>query len=319
MPAKSHRLRGYLMIAGATLLWAVSANIGRALFTGRLLAADQLAHPIAAMPLAQVRATISGLVLGGLLASRRGWRPLLLPPRDAVQCLILGVIGLAASNFLYYFAMQTTNVASAIIVQYTAPAWVLLWVSFRHRHWPSPAKAGAVALAIFGCALVVGAIGGGGLRGTPMGLFAVLLSSFSFAYYSIAGHDLLRRYDRWLVVLYAFLGAALLWAIVHPPWLLAAQGYSHAQWIFLVLFALGSSLSPFALFFLGLRYVDATSAVVTCCLEPVLSILLAASLLGESLGAIQVFGVVVVLSAIVLVQWPERAQPAEELAVEPID
>ncbi len=319
MPAKTHRLRGYLMIASATLLWAISANVGRAMFTGKLLVADQLAHPIAALPLAQVRATVSFLVLGALLMWRRGPRPLILPPADAARCLILGALGLAASNFLYYYAMQTTSVASAIIVQYTAPAWVLIYVATQRRERPSWTKGGAVLLAILGCALVVGAIGGSGLHGTPLGLFAVLLASFSFAFYSVFGHDLLLRYDRWLVVLYAFLGAALLWAIVHPPWLLFMQGYTQRQWIFLVLFALGSSLSPFALYFLGLQYVDATSAIVTCCLEPVLSILIAASLLGESLVAIQVLGVAVVLAAILLVQMPERMNPPEDLALEPID
>jgi len=311
LPRNHAPLRGYLMIAGATLLWAISANVGRALFTGRLLASDQLAHPISALQLSQVRASVSTLVLGSLLLWRRGLRPLILSRGDTIRCLILGAAGLAGSNFLYYYAMQTTSVASAIIVQYTAPAWVLLWVSFAHRQWPSLPKVGGVLLAILGCALVVGVIGGGGLHGTTLGLLAVLLASFSFAFYSVFGHDLLRRFpegDRWLVVFYAFMGAALLWAFVNPPWRLFAQGYSGRQWVFLVLFALGSSLGPFALYFLGLQYVDATSAIVTCTLEPVMSILLAAALLGESLGAMQVAGVAVVLSAILLVQLQGRTE-----------
>ena len=39
--------------------------------------------------------------------------------------------GVAASNYFYYLAIQRTNVATAIIVQYTAPVWVLVYMAAR--------------------------------------------------------------------------------------------------------------------------------------------------------------------------------------------
>ena len=42
------------------------------------------------------------------------------------QCVLVGVLGIAASNYTYYFAIQQTTVATAIILQYTAPVFVLL-------------------------------------------------------------------------------------------------------------------------------------------------------------------------------------------------
>jgi len=50
-----------------------------------------------------------------------------LPRRDFRQAIVIGVLGVAASNYFYYLAIQRTNVATAIIVQYTAPIWVLLY------------------------------------------------------------------------------------------------------------------------------------------------------------------------------------------------
>jgi len=41
------------------------------------------------------------------------------------------VLGVAVSNYFYYVAIQKTNVATAIILQYTAPVWVLLYVVAR--------------------------------------------------------------------------------------------------------------------------------------------------------------------------------------------
>ena len=53
------------------------------------------------------------------------------PTPDLIQCLVLGMLGVAASNYFYYVAIQRTSVAIAIIVQYTAPVWVLLYVVAR--------------------------------------------------------------------------------------------------------------------------------------------------------------------------------------------
>jgi drug/metabolite transporter, DME family len=66
-------------------------------------------------------------------------------------------------------------------------------------------------------------------------------------------------------------------------------------------------LIPYLLYFMGLRHLDATSAIVTSCLEPVFAILLAATFVGESLHFLQVVGIGLVLCATVLIQRPERA------------
>ena len=58
------------MIASAALLWAVSASLGRALFTGKLPLAGQALHPIEPLILSQTRSTLSLLVLLPLLVGR---------------------------------------------------------------------------------------------------------------------------------------------------------------------------------------------------------------------------------------------------------
>jgi drug/metabolite transporter (DMT)-like permease len=65
-----------------------------------------------------------------------------------------------------------------------------------------------------------------------------------------------------------------------------------------------SVLGSFLLYFHGLQYLEPTRAIITSCLEPVFSILLAAVFLGEGLRPVQTLGIVLVLSAIVIVQLP---------------
>jgi drug/metabolite transporter (DMT)-like permease len=263
-------------------------------------------------------------VLLPLLVTSKGWQRIKLPARDLAYCFLLGTLGVAVSNYFYYVAIQRTSVATAIIVQYTAPVWVLFYVVARGQQKLSWQKVVAVALAVTGIALVIGIIGtkangGQSLRLDSYGIIAALLASFSFAFYNVSGHRILARYDRWRVLLWTLAAAAIFWLVVNPPWKVIAAHYAPAQWLFLFVFSMISVLGAFSLYFLGLQYLEPTRAIIASCLEPVFSIILAALLLGEVLHPIQTLGIIFVLAAIVIVQRPDRRVVGESVLVEPIE
>jgi drug/metabolite transporter (DMT)-like permease len=315
-------LRGYFFIAAATFLWGISAALGRAVFTGKFALAGEALHPIDPLILSQTRTSFSLLVLLPILVGRRGWQRIHLPRPDLIQCLILGMLGVAASNYFYYVAIQRTSVAIAIVLQYTAPVWVLLYVVARRQQKLSLQKVAAVAVAIAGIALTIGIVGSPStaLRLDTYGLIAAMLASFSFAFYNVGGHRILARYDRWRVLTWTLASAAVFWLIVNPPWKVAAARYTLAQWGFLFLFSMISVLGSFSLYFLGLQYLEPTRAIIASCLEPVFSILLAAALLGEGVRPVQTLGIVLVLSAIVIVQLPGRGAGEDKaVVIDPIE
>jgi len=315
----AHPLRGYLYIAGAALSWGVSATLGRAAFTGHLLPGGASLAAINPLIISQSRATLSLAVLLPILLARRGWTALKVPQQDLARLVVLGVLGVAASNYLYYVAIQRTNVATAIILQYTAPVWVLLYTVVRGAQRPSWRRNAAVALAVVGCALAVGLVGSGGFRMDPLGVIAALLAAFSFAFYNVGGHSLLARYDRWKVLLWVLVGTAAFWMVINPPWKVVAAQYGRAQWLFMAVFSLVSVLVPFSCYFAGLQHLEPTRAIVASCLEPVFSIVIAAAVLGELLRSLQTLGIALVLIAIVLIQLPDRAARSDELLVEPME
>jgi drug/metabolite transporter (DMT)-like permease len=322
--SRPHPLRGYFFIAAAAFLWGVSAALGRAVFTGKLPLSAATLRPIDPLILSQARTTFSLLVLLPVLVAAKGWQRIRMPARDLAYCTLLGTLGVAVSNYFYYVAIQRTNVATAIIVQYTAPVWVLLYVVIRGQQKLSPQKVIAVALAVVGIALVIGIVGarhndGRALRLDSYGLIAALLASFSFAFYNVAGHRILARHDRWRVLVWTLAPAAAFWMVVNPPWKIAAAHYAPAQWIFLFVFSMISVLGAFSLYFLGLQHLEPTRAIIASCLEPVFSILLAAILLGEVLRPIQTLGIVFVLAAIVIVQRPSRTAAEECVVVESME
>ena len=241
-----------------------------------------------------------------------------MPGRDLAKLLFLGVAGVAASNYFYYVAIQRTNVATAIILQYTAPVWVLVYMVLRRLERATLSRMLAVLLAITGIALVIGLFGQGSLRLDLLGILAALAAAFSFSYYNIGGHSLLVSYDRWIVLLYTTMSASLFWILVNPPNKITAAHYCATAFLFLFVFSMLSVLVPFTFYFAGLQHLAPTKAIIVSCLEPVFSILIAAFALNEVMHPLQGLGMLMVLSAILVVQRP-AAGDQTQAAVEPVD
>jgi drug/metabolite transporter (DMT)-like permease len=325
----SGTLWGYLCIAGATLCWGISATLGRAVFTGKLRVADQIIPVIPPQMLAQSRSSIAAIVLLCALLARGGPARLQMSKRDLLNAVILGVLGVAGSNYFYYYAVQQTTVATAIILQYLAPVFVLLYMVARGLQHATAQRVIGVTAAVLGSVLAIGAlqhatafpwlvISTSSLRFNLSGVVAALIAAVAFAFYNIFGRELLAHNDRWRVLTWALTGAGAFWLLLNPPWKIVGAHYSSLQWGFMGVFSISSILIPFSLYFLGLHYLDATRAIVTSCLEPVFSIAIAAIALGETVTGVQIAGIIVVLSATVVVQLPEKQQEPKVI-VEPIE
>jgi drug/metabolite transporter (DMT)-like permease len=302
-----HAIRGYLSIAAAAFCWGGAASLGRAVFTGRLFANSP---PLGPVIITQTRISFSFLILTPLVLWLGGRAALALGKKDVLRCFLLGIVGMSAANFFYYVSLAKTSVATAIILFYTAPVWVLLYLLARGQQRATVRRVSAVAAAVVGCGLAIGIGGPAHLRLNSVGLAAGLLGAVAFAYYNVYGRGVLTELERWRVLVYAFFGATLFWMVVNPPWAIAAAHYSAKQWGFMVMFSVISILLPFSFYFAGLQHLDATRAVVTSCLQPVFAILFAAAFIAESLHWLQAVGIAIVLAASVAIQLPEKGAEA---------
>ncbi len=307
----AHPLTGYLLIACAAFLWASSANLAKAAFAGGWVRG---LRPVDVLTLTQMRSTVSFVLLFPALLLLRGWKAIVLPRKAFLGCLILGAIGVAGSNFFYYYAISKTTVATAVVIQYMAPVYVLLIrVAMREENF-STSRVAAVVSAVAGCALVVGIGSGASFRGNLAGLAAAQAAGWAFTFSNLAGGRLSAKIDPLLVMLYSMLGAALLWLPIHPPTSWIAEHYDVRQWAFLLMFGVVSMLVPYTLFFMALQRLDATRVVVTSCLEPVFAAMLAWLLLHEALKPLQVGGVALVILATLLLQTGRKTtQPVAEV------
>src|SRR5712692_4421461 len=189
--------RGYVLIVGATLFWGLSAVLAKALFNRQI---DPLI-------LVQTRVTLSALTMLVFFALFRR-ELLVIRPRDLFRFTLLGVIGIAGSNFTYYFTIQQINVSTAILIQYTAPLMVLAYATVSKEEVLSTTKIIAGIASVAGCFLAVGGNKFSFAHISGIGMLSGVGSALFWAFTNVYLRRLLHRYSVWTVLIYSFLAAS---------------------------------------------------------------------------------------------------------------
>ena len=216
--------------------------------------------------------------------------------------MALGILGIGAAQFLYLFAISKINVAAAILLHYTGPVFVALYVVFVQRQ-----KIGIISiLSIFGtllgCYLVVGAYNLQLLTLNQAGIASGMLAAVAFAIYSVLSDYGMQKYSPWTVLLYGLLFASLMWNVLHPPFEAVFHRYSSVQWGWIFFIGICGTVLPFGLYFEGIKRIRPTHASITATLEPISAGVIASIFLGEVMLQLQIFGGIVVIISIILLQ-----------------
>ena len=289
---RSNALRGFILLMIAVLFWGSSAPIGKYLIVTRF---DTLI-------LAQTRTSLTFilLLLFFIWKNRSVFKIHL---KDVWKFGILGVVGISLTNYTYYFTAKESSVATAILVQYTAPVWIVLYSVFVIKEDKLDRITFlSLVLGLIGCYFAVTA---GSMQSINLKGWAIItgpVSAFTFAYQIVATKQLLKRYSVWTTLVYVFGFSAIFWLCINPPWAILAKNYTTNDWGIFWIFAIISILIPQTAFASGLKLLDASTVGIVSILEPVIAIIAAFLILGESLSAVQIFGAVLVVAAIGLLQ-----------------
>ena len=284
--------RGAFYIILAVIFWGSSASLAKYLFITRY---DPLI-------ITQTRSSLSFVLLAAyfLIANRAVFRVQL---RDLYKFALIGVFGIACTNFTYYFTVKESTVATAILIQNTAPVLVMIFaVAVSKEEEFNVIKTLSLLFALGGCYL---AVSGGRLKDIRLSGWALLTgpaSMLTYAFMLLASKWVLRDCPVWTMLVNALGFATLFWLVINPPWAIAAKGYTPEDWGIFWLFAIVSILIPYVFFINGLKLLEATTAGIITTLEPVVAIVVAYFALGETLTGIQILGAVAVVGAILLLQ-----------------
>lgn len=288
--SRADTVRGALLVALSASAFGAMAIFGRYAYAG---GTDVLG-------LLTLRFLIGGTVLAAC-AHRRGvvW------PRGRVLAGIvaMGALGYVGQSLCYFIALQHAQASLVALLLYLYPAFVTLLAALWLGERLTRVKAAALVLCLGGSALMVG-----GGHGDPLGIALALSAAVIYSLYIVAGARVTRDVDPLATTAIVCLSAAAVFccaSIVRtlagaPPHLPATT----AAWAALVAIALVSTVTAMLAFFAGLTRLGAARTSMLSTLEPVVTVLLAAILLGERLSFVQGCGGAAVLAAVL---WLVRA------------
>lgn len=295
---------GYIAYLCAAALFAINGtNLKALLDTG-----------ISAERLVQVRITGAFLILFVIVAISRP-RALRLRRAEIPWILAYGAVGVSLTQYLYFIALQVLPVGVALVLEFTAPFMVALWVRFAMHQRVNGRVWFGMIVAIPGLILIAQVWNGFSVN--ALGLLAAFGAAAALAIYYLVGEHLQARpepRDSMSLTMWAMAAAALFWAIAQPVWSFPWQdldgeglpfGKDGSAVPILVLVAwmivLGTVV-PFFLATTALRFISAAQVSTLGMVEPLIASVVAWIALGQVLNPWQILGGAIVLTGVYLAE-----------------
>jgi drug/metabolite transporter (DMT)-like permease len=260
-----------------------------------------------------IRVGLAALVVTpfGIHALRGRWALL---RRNARLIVVYGVSAVAGAQFCYFSAVSHMQVGPALLIEYTAPATVVVWLWLRHGQRPAAVTVVGAGLAALGLVLVLDILSGADLNvvGVVWALAAMVGAASYFLISADEGNGLppLTLAAGGLVVGTAALG--LLGAVGVLPMHAAAvattyAGRSFAWWMPLVVLGVVTAAISYTSGIAAGRRLGSRLASFVALLEVVAGVGFAWLLLHELPRTVQLLGGLLILAGVVAVKLGERA------------
>jgi len=224
--------------------------------------------------------------------------------------LFYGVFGYAMVQLGYFIGIaQGVPLSLVLIIEFTAPIWIVLWIKFVRKGAVANDMWAAIALSLIG--LIFVAKVWEGFTFDLFGTLGALGAALALAVYFLMSQSQGTKRSAQAMVVWGMGVAGLFWSIVLPIWNFPTQifntsinlqgrfsDYSAPGWLLIAYIIVFGTMVPYLLVVGGIRRLSASTSSVIGMLEPVLAGAFAWIWLSQSWSAIQLFGGVIVLVGI---------------------
>ena len=211
-----------------------------------------------------------------------------------------GVISVLLFTLCYFTCQQMCSLATAAILLYTAPTFVVILSALLWKDKITKQKLIALVVTFLGCTFVTG-VWGGGLAITPLGFLLGIGSGFFYGLYSIFARYALAHYKPFTVTFYTFVFAGISALFVVRPDELTAAAQPSVLLLILGL-VIVSTVLPYLFYTKGLAQVDSGKASILASIEPVVAALTGIIVFGEPMGITVLLGLACILLSVYILR-----------------
>jgi drug/metabolite transporter (DMT)-like permease len=309
---KSQRARASFLVTMAAVFFSVNGIVAKWVMEAGL----------SPWRLTEIRATGAGLILFIYLAARGRLHELKATRADLLTLLVFGSLGIASVQSLYFFSILHLHVSIAIIIQFTAPIWIVLYLRIFRQAAISPLMWTGLISAFTGLLLVSQIWQGLTLNG--LGLLASFGDALSLVVYFLLGRSLSTRFTGEAMAVWGFGITALIFAIAKPWWSFPHAifsrhvdlngkftGHHLLGWVLILFVIFCGTVIPYTSVLIGVKHLSAQVTAVIGMLEPVLAGIWGWIFLHEKLSLMQLIGTGIVLIGIYIsTVLASEAEPA---------
>ncbi len=205
------------------------------------------------------------------------------------KTVILGALSVAAMLLCYVASMKMTSAASAIVLEYTAPVFIVLFEAVLFHKKPTGLDLIVCLVVFFGIVLVVS---GGSEHRTLAGDLLALLSGVFYAL-TIMLNDF-KGGDSLSSVLFGH----MLTVLIGLPFILKETDFSIHTLLLVAALGIFQAGAGYTLLTVGLKHCEALSGSLVASIEPVLNPILVAIFYGEYVSSKAIIGAAIVIGSI---------------------
>lgn len=233
-----------------------------------------------------VRFVLAAIAMGVVLRVRGIGLP---PLRRVLALAAMGGIGYVSQSYCFFSALNHAQASLVALLLYLYPLFVTILAAIFLKEKLTTAAVIALVLCSVGAGLTVG-----GGQGSPLGIALGLAAAVIYSVYIVVGARVTAGVNAIATTTVICTAAAVVYVAIGilrssagvPPQFPSTAG----GWLALLAIALVSTVLAILTFFAGLQRLGAAKASMLSTLEPVVTVLLAAALLGEQIGMAQAVG-----------------------------
>jgi drug/metabolite transporter (DMT)-like permease len=230
--------------------------------------------------------------------------------KDFLFFAVYGLLSVSLCFLLFFYAIKFTTVATATILLYTYPAFVVVLSRLFLGEEFTKAKILALLVTFLGCILVIQVYDPAAFKPNLKGILYGLGAGVGAALYTVFGKKGVSRYSSFTVVTYALGFGSFFLMLIRGTRNLLSVSYPALTWGWVFALAFFSTLVGYSLYTKGLRYLEAGRAGIAATWEVVVASVLAFVIFSETLALLQILGAIFIFAGIVIVSIrpPQRVQ-----------
>jgi len=285
-------------------LWGINGVMGNYLFLNKNVITPWL------IP---YRLILAGFLLLGYLYYKKGSKifDILKNPKDLLQIVLFGLIGMLGTQYTYFSAIQFSNAAIATVLTYFGPTLVLIYMCLREKRKPLKYEIVSICLSSFGVFLLATHGDITSLQISFKALVWGILSALSVVFYTVQPESLLKKYGASIVVAWGMMIGGIFITFVTKPWNINVI-FDFVTFLVLMLIIVFGTIIAFILYLTGVNIIGPTKASIIACIEPVAATICAILFLGVRFDFLDLIGFICIISTIFIVAYFDKKTKAKK-------